>query len=809
MGIVYKANNMRSPCVPVLVSALTLMLVCWNASCEATPAGLRRCGDCIVRDYFGNGVLLSCNTTESDSLTTNVGILLREPVPMISATKCGVRRLFVGVFKNSLSADIIDLNQNQLTQLHRNTFSGLHNVTVLILNRNKLRYLGKDVFHKLRSLKRLFLHGNRIWKITKRAFSGLSNMEQLDLSNNKIRELPKDVFHNMKGLRSLDLSNNQLKSFPVGTFGNANLYSLGLSNNKIRELHKEMFHNIKGLRNLYLDNNKIRELHKDVFHNVEGLKTLMLSSNPVRELPEDVLHSMNSLTVLYLKKNQITTLKNVNFTGLTNLKELYLDHNRIRELPQGGFHSMCHLEHLYLEYNSLTSLPSGVFDRLYSLSSLRLSFNQLTTLPQGLFDDLPLASLYLEHDNLIQIPYTLRRYAKSSLSSIYLGYNNLSVIPPKLGSCDGALINPVTANHRLCIFYYESSNHFNVPYDTTYIREYLDNEINGTFCEESCTILTDQQLDCPAGYKCNGTVRDYTCTAKESFSCKGRNITLNIETVRAHDALSRCGPGQSLLTLEELESNAHCYRNAIENVIGKRHEEVWLMGNGSFLRYNLFTRKVVRSYAINSKPGPSRILYKGGNPSSSTPYAGPQESKPGPSRPGFIRFPYTPTATPRADGYICMGREGTPSDAHTTRLMRFQTQTLETGATQEPMPTTTAMPKEESPENPLPSGTGAAMMASQGAVGKSPASPISLRTVQPVAGPADSVQVPATKKTSQSAAQTVDTPQTPDVCSSNPCLHGGSCIPAIIQTNAGYLCLCEENYTGYNCQLSSNVDTTN
>eukprot|EP00117_Sycon_ciliatum_P037993 scpid106504/ scgid28310/ len=134
------------------------------------------------------------------------------------------------------------------------------------------------------------------------------------------------------------------------------------------------------------------------------------------------------------------------------------------------------------------------------------------------------------------------------------------------------------------------------------------------------------------------------------------------------------------------------------------------MGNASFIRYNLFTRKVERSYAINSKPGPSRIL-----------------------DPTFIRFPYTPTATPRADGYICMGREGTPSDAHTTRLMRFQTQTLETGATQEPMPTTTAMPMEESPENPLPSGTGAAMMASQGAVGKSPASPISLRTVQPVA----------------------------------------------------------------------------
>eukprot|EP00117_Sycon_ciliatum_P046288 scpid21219/ scgid2547/ Ubiquitin conjugation factor E4 B; Ubiquitin fusion degradation protein 2; Ufd2a len=96
--------------------------------------------------------------------------------------------------------------------------------------------------------------------------------------------------------------------------------------------------------------------------------------------------------------------------------------------------------------------------------------------------------------------------------------------------------------------------------------------------------------------------------------------------------------------------------------------------------------------------------------------------------------------------------KGPPIDVRAKRLARFQAQASDSGATQA-VPTTPTTPTEKSRENPLASSTGATMMASQGAVSKSSASPVTPRTVQPVAAAADGSQPSATRKTSQPAAK--------------------------------------------------------
>lgn len=50
--------------------------------------------------------------------------------------------------------------------------------------------------------------------------------------------------------------------------------------------------------------------------------------------------------------------------------------------------------------------------------------------------------------------------------------------------------------------------------------------------------------------------------------------------------------------------------------------------------------------------------------------------------------------------------------------------------------------------------------------------------------------------------QFVVEPETDKVCSDEPCMNGGSCVP-FETLEDGYYCICTKDYKGFNCQIPS------
>ncbi|XP_033730714.1 toll-like receptor 2 [Pecten maximus] len=94
------------------------------------------------------------------------------------------------------------------------------NITVLNLGDNNLNILQRDSFPKLPLLKSLYLHRNRLVSILSGTFDNLRNIEYLDLSHNALDHFSLDstIFESLKNLKTLRIHRNNFylnKVYPV------------------------------------------------------------------------------------------------------------------------------------------------------------------------------------------------------------------------------------------------------------------------------------------------------------------------------------------------------------------------------------------------------------------------------------------------------------------------------------------------------------------------------------------------------------------------------------------------------------------
>ena len=243
------------------------------------------------------------------------------------------------------------LNENQLTSLPSNIFSGLNTLTQLYLNSNQITSLHADTFDGLTSLQNLRLNSNQLTSLPSSIFSGLTNLQQLRVNSNLLTSLPSNIFSGLTNLQQLRINNN-----PIG------------------ELNENIFEDLDSIQILYLNNIGLSTVHKDLF---DGL---------------------NTLTQLYLYQNQIASLHADTFDGLTNLQTLRLEVNRIRSLPTTIFSGPASsLSTLYLNNNDLSSIDRETFRGLGQLIDLRLYGNRIGNLPPEYFDGLGLSLLRTLH----------------------------------------------------------------------------------------------------------------------------------------------------------------------------------------------------------------------------------------------------------------------------------------------------------------------------------------------------------------------------------------------------------------------------
>nr|AGJ51135.1 variable lymphocyte receptor C [Petromyzon marinus] len=130
------------------------------------------------------------------------------------------------------STERLELQYNQLANIHAKAFHGLTRLTYLTLEQNKLQSLPVGVFDQLKNLKELYLYQNQLKSLPPRVFDSLTKLTLLSLERNELQSIPNGAFDKLVNLETLWLRENKLQSVPHGAFDRlGKLQTIVLRNN--------------------------------------------------------------------------------------------------------------------------------------------------------------------------------------------------------------------------------------------------------------------------------------------------------------------------------------------------------------------------------------------------------------------------------------------------------------------------------------------------------------------------------------------------------------------------------------------------
>lgn len=281
-----------------------------------------------------DGIYLSGNRLK------NVGFVASLPV---SLRKLSIADNFYGlefpskIFSRLSRLLYLNLSNNTITKLNKDTFVGLGNLDALTLDHNNITKLEAGCFKGLDKLQTLTIKYNAISAIEGGAFSDLYELKRLFMYKNNLKVITSETF---KGLPSsvvnLDLSGGVVEAIERGSFVHQGLGDLGLSHNRISKIEAGAF-DLPFLVNLHLDGNKLRKLESEYFVGLPSLRQLFLMNNGIESVEANFGRYLGNITNLQLTDNPIKELRNGAFYGMFTRREghVHLANNRI-ELMQGG-----------------------------------------------------------------------------------------------------------------------------------------------------------------------------------------------------------------------------------------------------------------------------------------------------------------------------------------------------------------------------------------------------------------------------------------------------------------------------------------
>lgn len=294
-------------------------------------------------------------------------------------------------YNNQYSA--IRLDNNNLTVLLNNTFSGISSITLIRLDNNNISEIESNAFGNLIFNKNpyrltpdskrtqynsLYLNKNQLEKIHKETFSKIRNIVELRLDRNKISEIHPSSFN---GLAFHPKEGTQRKNI------------LHLNENRLKFISKGIFSNVTHLLVLKLDNNEIENIESKSFINLQTLVHLDVSYNSLVDIDAYTFMGLENLEILNLTNNKLLNLNHDSFFGLNNLQHLLLTENKIQNIPVGTFQNSPSLRSLQLGNNHISDFKVGSFSNLNKLQFLNLSHNKFFSINEVVL--FPLQSLTL------------------------------------------------------------------------------------------------------------------------------------------------------------------------------------------------------------------------------------------------------------------------------------------------------------------------------------------------------------------------------------------------------------------------------
>ncbi|XP_078377515.1 uncharacterized protein LOC144660686 [Oculina patagonica] len=216
-------------------------------------------------------------------------------------------------------------------------FATLTNLNLLDLSYNGIQNLPKDLVTSLRKLEYLSLQNNMITSISNETFSGYSILEYINLSYNRIRYLSDGLFRGFKNLKFLFLQYNMITFISNKTFARSTIFKyLVLSANQLNTIpHRAFFyvHNAfwepqtAGI-SISSGNPLIKNPQKRISYLIRLEQTIMLSDNPINKIEPEAFRRHNGTLTIYLLRTQLKILSLESFFGFGSLNSQLVIKNR-------------------------------------------------------------------------------------------------------------------------------------------------------------------------------------------------------------------------------------------------------------------------------------------------------------------------------------------------------------------------------------------------------------------------------------------------------------------------------------------------
>ncbi|XP_054729742.1 uncharacterized protein LOC129238666 [Anastrepha obliqua] len=158
----------------------------------------------------------------------------------------------------STELQVLVLNNNHIPYLNREEFTnlGLLNLQRIYLKNSEVQYVHKETFRNLKILVEIDLSDNKIEMIDKDTFMGNDRLRILYLNGNPLKKLVAYQFPILPHLRTLDLHNCLISYVDPMALANLNLLEfLYLKNNLLESLSEYVFQHMTNLKTLVLDEN--------------------------------------------------------------------------------------------------------------------------------------------------------------------------------------------------------------------------------------------------------------------------------------------------------------------------------------------------------------------------------------------------------------------------------------------------------------------------------------------------------------------------------------------------------------------------
>ncbi|XP_030621856.1 LOW QUALITY PROTEIN: leucine-rich repeat-containing G-protein coupled receptor 4 [Chanos chanos] len=312
-----------------------------------------------------------------------------------------ITELPANVFRNLPYLEELRLAGNDLSYIHPEALSGLHQLKVLMLQNNQLRTVPSAALRNLQALQSLRLDANHITLVPDNSFEGLQQLRHLWLDDNNLTEVPIVPLRHQGNLQALTLALNRITRIPDSAFANlSSLVVLHLHNNRIQEMGKNCFAGLENLETLDLNFNNLKTF-PEAIQSLPKLKELGFHSNNIAEIPEGAFHRNPLLRTIHLYDNPLSFVGITAFQNLSDLHSLILrGASMMKDFP--SLTGTVNLESLTLTGTKIRSLPAELCDDLGLLRTLDLSYNEIEEVPsfQGCGR---LQDISLQHNQIKQI----------------------------------------------------------------------------------------------------------------------------------------------------------------------------------------------------------------------------------------------------------------------------------------------------------------------------------------------------------------------------------------------------------------------